>query len=253
MRTFLRYLKADFRKTKHLPLRPAHLLTPVGTAVVFLIYYNRSAWNADMKITAYYQVLGMALPLLAGLFCAMLSEQELLAGGFQNMLSVPKRQAAFFSKLFLLLSFGLSAVLLASVLFGTGYFFWMGQKSVSWSFYWKAAFVLMGGSVFLYVLHLFLALRFNKGATIALGFAESLLSALFLTGMGERIWVYVPAAWASRFVTSFFAVNSRYDTMNAGAFSDLRMAVYLCVIWTIAALLAYGIWACRWDGRRGNE
>lgn len=253
MRTFLRCLKADFRKTKHLPLRLAHLLIPVGTSVLFLIYYTCSAWNVYTKIMAYYQVLGMGLPLLTGLFCAMLSEQELLAGGLQNMLSVSSRQAAFFSKLFLLLSFGISAVLLASVLFGTGYFFWMGQRSVSWLFYWKAAFVLMGGSVFLYALHLFLAFRFNKGATIALGFVESLLSALFLTGMGERIWMYVPAAWASRFVTSFFAMNSRYDTMNAGAFSDLKMAVYLCVILTSAALLAYGIWACRWDGRRGNE
>lgn len=253
MRTFFCYLFADFHKTKRLPFQLAHLLIPAGTSVVFLIYYRYSGWNADAKVTAYYQVLGMGLPLLTGVFCAMLAEQELSAGGFQNMLSVPKRQAAFFSKLSLLLLFGTAAVLLASVLFGTGYCFGMEWCFAAYSLYWKAAFVMMGGSVFSYILHLFLAFRFNKGVTIALGFAESLLSALLLTGMGEGIWMYVPAAWASRFVTLFFATGGRYDTGKAGAFADLDAAVSLCMMMTFAGLFSFGVWAGFWDGRSGNE
>lgn len=111
----------------------------------------------------------------------------------------------------------------------------------------------MSGSIFLYILHLFLALRFNKGVTIALGFVESLLSALFLTGMGEGIWMYVPAAWASRFVTLFLTLNGRYDSMNASVFWDLKRAVSVCVMMTFFGLLAFGLWACCWDGRSGNE
>ena len=226
MGTLFRYIKADFHKTKHLPIRLAHLLIPVGTNVLFLIYYTYSAWDAETKVTAYFQVLGMGLPLLTGLFCAMLSEQEFL---------------------------------LASVLFGTGYFLGMGQRSVGYLFYWKASFVLMGSSIFLYVLHLFLAFRFDKGVTIALGFVESLLSALLLTGMGEGIWMYVPAAWASRFVTLFYyhekfcRMNGRYDTMDTGIFSDLRTAVWVCMALTFVSLLAFGIWACRFESPGGKE
>lgn len=239
--TFFHYLIADFYKTKHLPILRAHLLIPVGVPVLFLIYYTYSPWSNDTRITAYFQVLGMGMPLLAGLFCAMLAEQESLAGGFQNMLSVQKRHAVFLSKLLVLLLSGMLALLLASVLFGTGYFFWMEQRSASYLFYWKAAFVLMGGSVFLYILHLFLAFCFNKGVTIGLGFVESLLSALLLTGMGEGIWMYVPAAWASRFITLFFydekfRMGGRYDTMDAGVFSDLQTAVYLCIAMTLMGL-----------------
>lgn len=257
--TFFRYLKADFYKTKRLPVRLAHLLIPVGTSVLFLIYYIYSAWDTETKVTAYFQVLGMGLPLLTGLFCAMLSEQELSAGGFWNMLSARKRAAAFFSKLLVLLLLGMFALLLASVLFGTGYFLGTGQRSVGYLFYWKEAFVLMGSSIFLYVLHLFLALRFDKGVTIALGFVESLLSALLLTGMGEGIWMYVPAAWASRFVTLFYyhekfcRMNGRYDTMDTGIFSDLRTAVWVCMALTFVSLLAFGIWACRFESPGGKE
>lgn len=259
MGTLFRYIKADFHKTKHLPIRLAHLLIPVGTNVLFLIYYTYSAWDAETKVTAYFQVLGMGLPLLTGLFCAMLSEQEFLAGGFWNMLSARKRAAAFFSKLLVLLLLGMFALLLASVLFGTGYFLGMGQRSVGYLFYWKASFVLMGSSIFLYVLHLFLAFRFDKGVTIALGFVESLLSALLLTGMGEGIWMYVPAAWASRFVTLFYyhekfcRMNGRYDTMDTGIFSDLRTAVWVCMALTFVSLLAFGIWACRFESPGGKE
>ena len=259
MGTFFRYLIADLRKTKHLPIRLAHSLIPVGTSILFLIYYTHSAWDNDTKIVAYFQVLGMGLPLLTGLFCAMLAEQEFSAGGFQNMLSVQKRMAVFFSKLSVLLLFGIFAVLLASALFGTGYFFWMGQQSVGYLFYWKAALVLMGSSIFSYVLHLFLAFNFHSGVTIMLGFVESLLSALLLTGMGEGIWMYVPAAWASRFVTllfyyeKFFVMNGRYDTVDAGVLSDLRTAVWLCAGMAFMGLLAYGIWACRFEGAGGTE
>ena len=256
--TFFHYLIADFYKTKHLPILRAHLLIPVGVPVLFLIYYTHSPWSNDTRITAYFQVLGMGMPLLAGLFCAMLAEQESLAGGFQNMLSVQKRHAVFLSKLLVLLLSGMLALLLASVLFGTGYFFWMEQRSASYLFYWKAAFVLMGGSVFLYILHLFLAFCFNKGVTIGLGFVESLLSALLLTGMGEGIWMYVPAAWASRFITLFFydekfGMGGRYDTMDAGVFSDLQTAVYLCIAMTLMGLFAFGIWACHFEGTCGAE
>lgn len=86
-----------------------------------MIYYIFSSWNN--KVIAYFQVLAMGFPFLIGLFCAMLAQQELSAGAFQYMLSVPERCLAFFSKLALLILFGMSAVILACIIFGTGEFF----------------------------------------------------------------------------------------------------------------------------------
>ena len=271
MREFFHYIKADFIKTKHLSIRIAHIAIPVGTAAVFLTYYAYAAWDEYSKVATYYQVLGAGFPTLIGLFCAMLAEQELSAGTFQNMLSVTQRPIAFLSKLLVLIIFGAGAVLLASVMFGTGYFFFLGQRYVQYPFYIGAAFMMMESNIFLYVLHLFLALRFNKGVTIGLGIAESLLSALFLTKLGDGIWMFVPAAWSNRFVTMFLLQRiSTYDIINAGSaqpkisYADLqelqsiflmewKAAIAICAVMTAGGISAFGVWACHWDGICGNE
>ena len=81
---FLAYLKSDFLKTKRLSIRMAHLFIPIVAAILFVAYYSYAPWNELKKISIYYQVLGMGVPFLIGLFCAMLSEQEQTAGSFRN-------------------------------------------------------------------------------------------------------------------------------------------------------------------------
>lgn len=264
MRMFFNYIWADFMKTKRLSILIAHIAIPIGIAAAFLAYYAYVPWDGYTKVAAYYQVLGAGFPTLIGLFCAMLAEQELSAGSFQNMLSVSKRPIAFFSKLFVLILLGACAVLLASALFGAGYFFFLGQRYIHYSFYIGAAFIMTGSNVFLYVLHLFLALRFNKGVTIGLGIVESLLSALLLTGLGDGIWVFIPVAWASRFVTIFLQRICTYDiispapavwaaTIAEQLLMECKEALAICAVITAGGISAFGAWACRWDGICGNE
>ena len=264
MREFFNYIRADFIKTKHLSIRIAHIAIPIGTATAFLTYYAYASWDGYTKVATYYQVLGAGFPTLIGLFCAMLVEQELSAGSFQNMLSVSKRPVAFFSKLLVLTLFGMGAVLLASAMVGVGHFCFLGQRYIQYSFYIEAAFVVMESNLFLYILHMFLALRFNKGVTIGLGIVESLLSALFLTRLGDGIWIFFPPAWASRFVTKLLQRISTYDIISpdaavwavkiAGQFLiDWEAAIIICAAMTAIGISAFGIWACRWDGIYGIE
>lgn len=265
MGIFFNYIRADFIKTKHLSIRIAHIAIPAGTAAAFLAYYAYAPWDEYSKVVTYYQVLGAGFPTLIGLFCAMLAEQELAAGTYQNMLTASKRPLIFFGKLLILLLFGMGAVALASVMFGTGYFFFLGQQYIRYSFYIDAAFVMMGSNIFLYTLHMFLALRFNKGVTIGFGIVESLLAALFLTGLGDGIWIFVPAAWPGRFITIFLLRRiSTYDTINAGleacaariaeqSLMDWKAAIAICAVMTVGGISAFGIWANRWDGICGNE
>lgn len=264
MRMFFNYIRADFIKTKRLSICIAHTAVPIGIATVFLAYYAYAPWDGYTKVVTYYYVLGAGFPLLIGLFCAMSAEQELLAGTFQNMLSVSKRPFAFFSKLLMLILLGSGAVLLASVMFGAGYFFFLGQRYIHYSFYIGAAFILTGSNIFLYVLHLFLALRFNKGVTIGLGIVESLLSALLLTGLGDGIWIFIPVAWASRFVTMFLQKISIYDIISPDSvvwaarsaeqfLMEWKTAFAICAVMTAGGISAFGVWACRWDGICGNE
>ena len=100
-----RSLNADLRKMKGTSVILAHLLIPIITSVIFLIYYFFSPWNENMKVIAFYQAIGAGLPVLIGIFTASVMEQEQNAGDFQNLLSLPDKPAAFLSKLLMLLVF----------------------------------------------------------------------------------------------------------------------------------------------------
>lgn len=249
MHNLLRYIKADYIKTKRTPLRIAHLVIPFAAAAVFLTYYAFTPWNAYSKIQAYFQIIGMGYPFLIGTFCAIVAEQESYAGAYQMMLSVTDRKSTFISKLALLILLGAFSVVLASVLFGTGYYFILKQHIVRYSFYWIAALIMVGYSIFLYIVHMFLALRFNKGISVGIGIAESLLSAVLLTGLGDSVWILFPEAWASRLVCSLMSAYSSEQLPVV----DCGKAMWICGAATIAGFFLYVMWGCRWEGTKGKE
>ena len=109
-----RALNADLRKMKGTSVILAHLLIPIITSVIFLIYYFFSPWNENMKVIAFYQAIGAGLPVLIGIFTASVMEQEQNAGDFQNLLSLPDKPAAFLSKLLMLLVLCLCSILLTA-------------------------------------------------------------------------------------------------------------------------------------------
>ena len=98
-----RSLNADLRKMKGTSVILAHLLIPIITSVIFLIYYFFSPWNENMKVIAFYQAIGAGLPVLIGIFTASVMEQEQNAGNFQNLLSLPDKPAALITNLLMLL------------------------------------------------------------------------------------------------------------------------------------------------------
>lgn len=243
---FFSYLKADFLKTKRLSIRIAHLFIPIVTALVFIAYYSYVPWDDFTKVDIYYQVLGMALPFLVGLFCAMLSEQEQSAGYFQTMLISTKKVMPFLSKLLLLLLFCVGALFVAAVVFGAVFQFGLHGKAVGIAFHPLAALVLFGSSIPMFLLHLYLSFRFNKGVSIGLGIVESVLSALFLTGLGDSIWKYVPSAWPARMGTVFLqAYNGEME-----ACAELKQAFCIGVFVIVIGMIAYLFWAYHWEGTR---
>lgn len=240
------YLRADLLKTKRLSIRKAHLLIPIITTSAFIAYYAYSPWNKCMKVNIFYQVLGMGLPFLIGLFCAILSEQEESAGYFQKMLMQSKKVTPFLSKLFLLLLFCLCSLLMTSLIFGVLFNFVLKENAVGFPFYLFAALVMFASSIPMYILHLFLSLRFNKGVSIGLGIVESVVSALFLTGLGDSLWKYVPPAWLARMTTTFFSAY----TGDIDAYIELKQVLPIYCIVMILGFLAYVIWAYQWEGTR---
>lgn len=245
----LKCLAADFKKTKHLPFRIAHVVIPVCTAFVFLAYYAYAPWNAASKTEGFYQVLGMGFPVLIGLFTVMLAEQEASAASFQTMLSAAKRFPMFYSKLILLVQSGACSVFLTSVLFGLGNIYILRQSVADMGFYFSAALVLIASNIFTYLFHWFLSLRFNKGVSIMIGITEGIVAALMVTGLGDKIWCYVPCAWASRMITYMVFDSAGIQVLDKG----IPIAILLCAVLTVCAIVLFGVWACHWEGKQTND
>lgn len=203
MVSFVRYIASDLRKTKRLGFRAAHILIPICTAMLFLLYYRYSAWDSMTKVSGYFQILSMGFPFLIGLFCALLAEQEFSAGAFFHMLFAPQRYRAVLSKLSLLILCGGLSVFSASFLFAAGYC----ADCRDYVFYAEAALLLWAGSIPLYIWHLFLSLRFPRGVSLVIGITESLLAALMITSLGDAVWKYFPCAWSARWITQLIEMR----------------------------------------------
>ncbi|MDE6616166.1 MAG: hypothetical protein K2K35_06330, partial [Lachnospiraceae bacterium] len=93
----------------------------------------------------------------------------------------------------------------------------------------------------------------NNGVKTWLGITESLLAAIMLTGLGDGIWMYIPAAWAPRFVTLVLPKPAVYGTKAVDYNQGLYTAIITCIITTGAMAVAFGIWAWKWDGTKSSE
>ncbi len=232
-------LCAELLKTKHTALLPAHILIPILTAGLFLAYYAVSPWDPMTKLTAFYQAVGIGYPVLIGIFSAGVAEQEQLAGGFQNVLTLRYKAAVFTAKLVLLLLLALCALLLTAGVFAIGF----GKAPAECL---TAALLLWLCGIPLYPWFLAAAFRFGKSAAVSAGIVSGLVSALFLTGMGDRLWRYVFVTWPAR-------ISAAYLLTAAGdraARMELTAALPFCAIFTALSVIYYVWQAAHFEGKR---
>lgn len=239
MVSFVSYTVSEFRKTKRLKFRIAHVLIPVCVDIFFLWYYRYSVWDSVTKIAAYFQVLSMGFPFLISLFCTILTEQESSAGSLFHMLSAPQRGRAFLAKLLLLILCGGFSVLLACSLFAAGY-----DGCGDHVFYAEAAMLLWGGSMPLYICHMFLSLRFPKAVSLGVGITESLLAALMVTSLGDMIWKYIPCAWSARWITQL----TEMYFMQKNPDMDFHTTLLTCAIMIVVLLFLFRIFSEYFEG-----
>ena len=117
MSEYYRYLKSDIYKLRHSWLLGIHLLFPVFGAALMLLYSHLSSVSELNKLAAFAQITAIAYPFVISVVCQIVAEQELQAGHFQNILTLPSRDKAIFSKLSILFLAGLFSTALCAVLF----------------------------------------------------------------------------------------------------------------------------------------
>lgn len=257
----IKLIKSDFYKIRNTTMMWMHIIVPILISLAFVAYYALSAGRADnvSKVRFYIQILSMGFPLIIGMVCAMAVDYEADAGNFQVLLMSKYKILSFVSKICMLLIMAFFSLIIAIGIFALGLEFLVHKDVFSFYFYGKVILILLFSQIFLYILHLLLSFRFGSGASIGLGIAESLVSSLMVTGLGDVIGKWLPCSFGVRIMQSYIMLNSNVNDINVllnkfqGLYmNEFKMGIYICVIATIILFLLSLMWYNYFEGRSEN-
>lgn len=244
MGEYCRYLKSDIYKLWHSWFFWIHLLFPVFGAVLMLLYSHLSSSSELNKLAAFTQIIAIAFPFVVSIVCQIVAEQEVQAGRVQNMLMLPNRSKAVFSKLTILLIAGLFSAALSTILFGVPFSYMTGTK-LTVGFFVLIPIVLWISNVMMYGLHLILAFRYGRNLGISIGVIGSLLSALLQTGLGTGVWYIIPYGLGVRFAES--TLTYLFNLPSAGNI-EIQIGIIFCTVVTCGTISLMVFWFSRYSG-----
>lgn len=202
--TMIRFIWAEFMKMKHTCFYWLHLAIPILAAFVFLLYYGTTGYNSESEIVGYVQALSIAFPFIVSLVCSIAMETEEKAARYYHLFGNQKsRVTCFLAKYIMLLGMGAFSTVLAVMVFALGYQYILKMKGLPYVAYFVIILILVGSICILYLFHLLLDLYLGKGVSLMVGGVESLIAALFLTGLGDRVWSFVPCSYGVRFISCY--------------------------------------------------
>ena len=248
---FIRSIRAEFYKIRRTWLPWVYLILPLSYA--FLAYFSCKVTSLQYQepaavIQGYLELLGGVFPIIIGLITAKTADMEAASGQFQNMLSgAVSRKTMMAGKICCLLLCALFSISLAVGVFRILY----GQslaKLQGYAVIWLYTVVLIFcGCLFPYLLHLLISFQFCSGASIGLGFVESLLALLALTGLGDGVWYYIPCTWMARLSGNLIQMWLHPNQMVF--YLEIRKCALFAAPVTSLLLLVLLRWFGRWEGR----
>lgn len=249
--SFYSSLKSDFYKVFHSSLLLMHFIVPAVGIILFVWYYSFSSLNEFDKLSAYIQILSVTFPFLIGIITSILAQSEQKAGCFQMLLSTATpKYIPHITKIVVLILFGICSSLFALVGFGIG-FRLLGFTTFELLFYIKTATLLSISVIPLYLLHHIVSFIWGKGYSLGLGIVGSLLSALFLTGLGDGIWFFLPWGINARFSETLLIS----DSMNIDflQYNDIIQSMIFILIYFFLFLITLTIFSNKWEGRKSED
>lgn len=241
------HIKGEVWKMRHTLLPWMHVLIPLIGIGIFLLYYSFAAWSDEGKVSGYIQVLSTALPLVISAVCSISVETE-ESGHFQTFLGTAVyRENPLFAKWIFLSGMGLGSVILAVTVFAAGYGMMTGRTVLSPRNSLILAVILWLGSGCTYLVQLFLNLAFSKTVSLCAGTAELLVSALFLTGLGEGRWQFFPCSWSGRW-SGYLLLYWKGDGMISAEYLIKSLKICVMVIIIVWGIILW--WFHFYEGKK---
>lgn len=244
-----RIIKSELYKLKHTWVLWIHLVLPVFYALVFYLASKTTGlknFSPDETIQVYFMLLGAALLIVFGVLTYKVADMENRAGHFQLLLStIPSRTKTYLGKMGALF---LGFLLAASV--AVGLFGWLfGHRT--FAVWFTALILLLLGSVTVYLIHLWVALALGSVSSLGLGFVETLIALLATTGLGDKLWYFVPCTWPARLPGTYILASAWQDQSLLAM--ELAKWGFSALPMTVAIFIGSIIWFKRWDGGQWGD
>ncbi|MGY3766004.1 lantibiotic immunity ABC transporter MutG family permease subunit [Vagococcus vulneris] len=196
MNRFINLLRSDWIKLRRTYFFPVHIAVPLIYTVLFLIYQSIKTENYANQLTLFLQLMSLGFPIIIVIVCQIVMQQEYEAGGGFFMMFTSSRVQTILSKLFYLICFGCLAVTLTTF----AYLLIRLKNILDVKFVVQLLIVICLCFSIQYVYHLIFTLYLNSAVHFAMAMFEGLISALFLTSLGDGLWYFFPASWTPRII-----------------------------------------------------
>ncbi len=197
-------------------------------------------------IQTYFVLLGAVMPIILSLISSKVVDMEMSAGKFQVLLSTTKsRSKAYIGKLLVLeLGFVIS-IALAIIIFAilTGY-----QNILDWLIEFS---LIVISCLSLYMIHLWVSIVLSSGASIGLGFLETMITLLSITVIGDSIWYFLPCTWTSR-LPAIYITMSKVSNWSY-FYKELRLWSFVALFIILILFVSSLVWFNKWDGKSVSE
>lgn len=237
----LRGIRSEFIKLRHTSW--LHIFIPMIGAAVFLLYFALYPQvEGSSKMAFVLELTAIIFSIVISVVCGMMAAMEEKAAGFQVMISNKDgRIIPYLNKLLTaVLLGGFSTVLLAGItLFGSSI---LSLAQLSYREFALAALGMFAGSIPLYVIHMFLSMKWGLGGSVFVGVIGSLLSIMF-SNVDVAIWSFIPFTWGIKILQNIIHA----ETTSRG--------IELPIVFGISAIILFFsfIWFQRWEGRKSFE
>jgi len=258
----VKILASEWIKTRRTPIRWIVFLAPLIFAAFVIGYYSLRTISTDIQASIYQVFFGVwtiiIIPFGSGLIPGLMIQQEESAGGFNGLLgSKSPRQKLYLGKLTILILSATGSIMAATILLVLGFNVLL-KLPISWPIFIAGAIMAAIGTIPLLAIQLWISFAWGMGASIGIGGAGLLISALMGTSLGDEVWQFVPWAWPIRLSMlpgGYLIYEPGKDILtNTGILINQAIIGIMISLMFFSVVLFGGLhWFKRWEGRKEYE
>jgi len=240
-------LKNIFRsenvKLKRSFLLYLHLLTLIVYPLLMGLYYGtrKNIVNSSVMIITFYELLALISPLVISIVIGLVFDREEKAGHCKNWLANPGKkgltielQLLYYWLLYFLEIIGMSLIYFFILRFA------FQINNISFIKILLTSFIFALFGLIQYELAQWIALKFNVGGAMILGFFGVVISGLSITSLFDFIWPVVPWAWQIRLITFWEStISSQVQILTAW---EMVIPLILTVVLTCLIIKVFDNW-----------